>query len=145
MPKVSEMLPSKFLKKEDVPSPVLVTIAAVSHELVEQDTGEMKWAMHFLESINNTSKPMVLNSTNIQLCEAILGSDDTDQWIGKKIVVYTDPTIMFGGKVVGGLRVRAVAGRAAKATQAPAAPPAPPAVLADDPGVAGLADDGLPY
>lgn len=100
--KVSEMLPSRFLKKEDCPAPVLVTIANITEEVMDKDTGETKWTMHFQEF----DKPLALNSTNIQLAAAICGSDDTDDWFGKQVVLYNDPSIMFAGKITGGLRLR---------------------------------------
>jgi hypothetical protein len=105
MPKTSEMRESKFLKKEDVGNGMLMTVAGCEQYNVAKEGAppEHKWCLTFQE----TDKPLVLNSTNIQLCEAIFGNDDTDQWVGKNIVLYTDPTIMYAGKVVGGIRVRA--------------------------------------
>ena len=104
MPKTHQMKDSKFLKKEDVGRGTLVTILNVREENVAKQGAapEMKWVMDFREQ----DKPLVLNATNIALCEAICGSDDTDDWTGKKIVLYEDPTIAFGGKIVGGIRVR---------------------------------------
>ncbi|HXI50305.1 MAG TPA: hypothetical protein VNH84_02335, partial [Candidatus Saccharimonadales bacterium] len=63
----------------------------------------MKWCLTFIE----LEKPLVLNSTNIQVCQNICGSDDTDHWIGKRIVLYDDPNVSYQGKLVGGIRVRA--------------------------------------
>jgi hypothetical protein len=64
---------------------------------------EMKWCMTFIE----IDKPLVLNTTNIQLAEKICGSDDTDHWRGKRVVLYVDPNVSFQGKLVGGIRLRA--------------------------------------
>lgn len=132
MPKTSEMREKKFLKKEDVGTGVLMTIQACEQHNVAKEgvPPENKWCLTFEES----EKPLVLNSTNIQLCELMFGSDDTDEWIGKRIVLYTDPTIQYQGKVVGGIRVRAP-----KKT-APAAKPKP----APEP-VAELTDDDIPF
>lgn len=91
---------------------------------------EHKWCLLFREE----EKPLVLNSTNIQLCKAIFGSDDTDDWKGKRVVLYTDPSIMYAGKVVGGIRVRKP-----KATAPPAAPP-PVVPTADE-----VFDDDAPF
>ncbi len=104
MPKTSEMRESKFLKQSDIGKGVLWTVHGVERVNVAKEGAEpeFKWAMNFSES----DKPLVLNSTNIQLCERIFGSDDTDHWNGKKLVLYTDPTVSYGGKVVGGIRVR---------------------------------------
>jgi hypothetical protein len=63
---------------------------------------DYKWLAHYAEF----DKPMVLNSTNIQLMSKACGSDDTDDWIGKQVIVYVDENVSFGGELVGGLRIR---------------------------------------
>ena len=115
MPKTSEMRESKFLKKDDVGRGVLVTIAGCAQHNVAMEGAapDKKWCLAFHE----LDKPLVLNSTNIQLCEMICGSDDTDRWVGRRVVLYTDPNVSYGGKLVGGIRVRAP-----KPTAAPAVP-----------------------
>ena len=45
-----------------------------------------------------------MNSTNAELIGNITGSEDTDGWIGRKIVLYKDDNVSFGGKLVGGIR-----------------------------------------
>ena len=105
MPKISEMRESKFLKKEDVGVGSLMTVESVEQHNVAKEGAEheMKWCMSFVES----DKPLVLNSTNIQVCAQVFGSEDTDDWTGKKIVLYNDPNVSYQGKVIGGIRVRA--------------------------------------
>src|SRR6266446_1255158 len=106
MPRTSEMIESKYLKKEDVGEDgVIVTISKFErvNVAIEGEPHEYKWTMYFDEF----DKPMVLNSTNINLCEKALGSDNTDDWVGKKIIVYNEPNISFGNKLVGGIRVKA--------------------------------------
>ena len=104
MPRTSEMVQSKYLKTADVPDPVIVTITKVGkvNMAKEEAAPDMKWAIRFKEF----EKPMVLNSTNIKICEKILGSDNTDDWIGKEIVLYTDDNVSFQGELVGGLRFK---------------------------------------
>ena len=107
MPRIGEMIESKFLKKEDVngETGVLVTITHCFQTNVALPgvEPEMKWALSFEE----LDKPLVLNVTNIQMCAKACGSEDTDHWMSKKVVLYEDPSVSFGGKVVGGIRVRA--------------------------------------
>jgi len=106
MPRIHEMLERKFLAKEDCGEEgTVVTIKSFERVNVAMDDQppEHKWTMLFKE----LPKPLVLNATNLQLCEKIFNSDDTDHWVGKKLVVYSDPNISFGGKLVGGIRVRA--------------------------------------
>lgn len=105
MPKTSDMRESKFLKQTDVGRGALGTIDKVIQMNVAKEGAdpEMKWCLTFAD----IDKPLVLNATNIQLCEKAFGSDDTDDWHGKQIVLYTDPNVSFQGKLVGGIRVRA--------------------------------------
>lgn len=105
MPKVSDLKSSKFLTKHDVEPEVVVTIDSYEELDVsmESQAPEMKWCLYFKQF----EKPLVLNSTNGQLIEAILGSDDFDDWIGQQVVLYNDPTVSFGGKLTGGIRVKA--------------------------------------
>ena len=66
------------------------------------EPAELKWALHFEE----LDKPLIINSTNAELIAKIIGSEDTDDWNGYKIVLYKDDNVSFGGKLVGGIRVR---------------------------------------
>lgn len=124
------MRESNFLKKEDVGRGVLATIAGCIQKNVAKEGAppEHKWCLTFQE----LDKPLVLNATNIQICEAVCGSDDTDHWIGKRIVLYTDPNVSFQGKLVGGIRVRA---------PKPSAPPPKPAPPLEVP----IEDDEIPF
>lgn len=102
--KKHDAFPSPFVSKEDVATPLRLTIASVAmEELTNGDEKETKPVMSFRE---NGSKKMVLNNTNWILLEESFG-DESDNWIGQKIELYLDPSIMFGGKRVGGVRVRA--------------------------------------
>ncbi len=102
---ISQLKSSNFLKKEDVDRPALVTIKTVSQENVAKEGApqDLKWAIHFEE----LDKPMILNSTNGQLIARITGSEDSDDWAGKAVVLYHDPNVSYAGKLIGGIRVRA--------------------------------------
>lgn len=104
MPRVSEMIPSRFLKKGDIGPGMLVTVKDVEMVTFKEDTpdAESKWVLHF----NETDKGLSLNKTNIQMLEIVCGSDDTDNWKGKQIVLFWDPTVDYMGKMVGGIRIR---------------------------------------
>lgn len=134
MPKLSEMLPSRFLKKDDVQKPMLVTIGDIEQVNVapEGQPAENKWTMTFPE----LDKPLVLNSTNMHIVGAVYG-EDTDGWLGQKIVIYSDPNVSFGGKLVGGLRLRAP-------KQTKAAPP-PPQIKERPAGKFDDLEDDVPF
>ena len=126
MPNISVLKSSKFLKKEDCDPPILVTIKTCTEENVAKEGApdELKWCLHF----NETDKPMVLNSTNGQIIASFIGKDNTDEWVGHKIVLYHDPNVSFGGKLIGGIRARAPRNRnqiaPSPAAPVPAAKPA---------------------
>lgn len=99
---------SKYLKKEDVGDDgVILTIKSFDREMVKGDNGdEEKLIMYFVENYN----PMVINRTNAQLLAVATGAKNAGEAVGKEIIVYNDPTISFGGKVTGGIRIKKLAG-----------------------------------
>lgn len=105
MAKVGDMIESKYLKQSDVEDELLVTVEKVGKQNIakKDDEPEYKWLIRFQE----LPKPMVLNSTNIKRLAKACGSDDTDDWTGKQVILYVDPDVEFAGNVVGGLRIRA--------------------------------------
>lgn len=146
MPRVSEMIEKKYLQQNDIgdgygSSEQIVTIRGMAKRNIakENEKPEERWLIAFVEH----KRPMVLNNTNLQLLGRILG-DEANHWIGKKVVLYVDPTIVFGGKVVGGLRFRPVPGQDPLPIGSPAATPVPPS---DDPfpASAGDLDDDIDF
>lgn len=107
MASINDLKTSKFLKREDVGEGALVTISGLTKENVAKEGAEpeYKWTLHLQEF----DKPLVLNSTNGQIIAKITGFEDDieEKWVGAKIVLYDDPNVSFGGKLVGGIRVRA--------------------------------------
>lgn len=113
--KADELIPSKFLKQSEVSDEPTVTVVSLKKENVarEDEDADYKYTVKFKEF----EKPLVLNSTNIKRMAKALG-DDTDDWIGGKVILYVDPDIEYGGKVVGGIRVRSIARNGTTGTQA---------------------------
>ncbi len=95
-----------FLKQEDLGGKdVRVVVSDVALEDVKDvDKTEKKLIMHFA----GKDKSLILNRTNCEAMEQITGTDDYGAWVGHAVVLWTDPTVKFGGKTVGGLRIRAV-------------------------------------
>ena len=105
---------STYIRKEDLTQPVRVTIDRVAVEKVSgDDGGESKPVVYF----QGREKGLVLNRVNAELIVVATGETDTDRWPGREIELYSDSSIMFKGRVVGGVRVRPV-------TPATAPPPA---------------------
>jgi len=135
--RIGEMKESKYLKKEDAGTGKLVTIISLEQQNVamEDQSPDMKWIIHFKEF----TKGMVLNWTNIQLLSKAVGSEETEDWIDRQVVVYEDPNVGYGGKIVGGIRIREV--RKAKSTEKPMAAPTPTTIPADYPESDDFEDD----
>ena len=106
MPNVSDLKRGRFLTQKDIERPVVVTIASFKEVNVAMEGAEPdeRWVLSFREF----DKPMVLNSTNGQIIAAITGSEEFKDWVGQRIVLYVDPNVSFGGKLVGGIRCRAL-------------------------------------
>ncbi len=104
---------SKYLSKGDVTEDgVILTIKGFRSETLKNDDGEeLKTVLHFHEDV----KPMVINRTNAQLIGIATGAKTAGEARGKKIVVFNDPTVGFGGKITGGLRIKKLSGAPAAA------------------------------
>ena len=101
--RVSYFKQSKYLKRDDVPKPVLLTINSWERVDVAMEGKKPEWkcALYFKE----LDKPMVCNATNLDMVAFITGDELIENWIGHKVVLYDDPTVMYAGKRVGGLRI----------------------------------------
>jgi hypothetical protein len=108
---------SNYLKKDDVGEDgVILTIRGFKQETLKTDTGdETKVVMYFVEE---GYKPMVLNTTNATILGKITGCQTAGEARGKQVVVYDDPTVSFGGKNTGGLRLKKVQGAPSAPKQA---------------------------
>ncbi len=130
MPNIDTMKTSKYLKKDDVGEEgTIVTIVNVHEQDVamEGKPAEMKWVMVTREF----DKPLITNQTNLQLIAKFLGTKITEEWVGKQVVLYDEPSVVFGGELTGGIRVKR-AGRAPGAGPRTVSRPAPPADVTDE-------------
>lgn len=133
--KLSEAFPSNYLKSDDLQGrDITVVIAGTSIETVGSDR---KLVLTF----QGAKKTMICNKTNAGRIAYLYG-DDTDEWVGKEIVL-TSEFVEYQGKTVKGLRVRPP-GRRDPITTAPqrmAAQPLP-AGVGNGPD---LPDDEIPF
>jgi hypothetical protein len=81
---------------------VLTIKTSAVEELESQEKIDTKIALYFEED----PRGLVLNKVNGRECEKLFGSDDSDDWHGKKIELYFDPTVTMMGRTCGGIRVR---------------------------------------
>ena len=82
----------------------IVTIRAVDINEITGTGGKKddKPVMHFVEQV----KPLILNTTNFKMLTKLFKSPYIEDWCGKQITLYGDPSVKFGGELVGGVRIR---------------------------------------
>lgn len=102
--KKHERHPTTYLSQDDVTRPQVFTIDCVILEPIDGQDGtkKIKPVLYFSEK---ASKPLILNKVNDETLSALFGDDD-EAWQGHKIEVFADKTVMFGGRAVGGVRIR---------------------------------------
>lgn len=83
---------------------LIATIDYVAQEKVVGVGGksEVEVVAHFSDG----NKPLILNKTNMKTIQKIYKTPYIEDWKGRMIQIYYDPSIKFGRETVGGLRIR---------------------------------------
>lgn len=105
----NDALPGNYLAKEDFDTPVVAKIVNVAIEEIQSDHGTENKPVVYIEDTKTgevNSRGFILNGTNWDMIVETTGEEDSDDWTGHRIEIYHDPSIMFGRKKVGGIRVR---------------------------------------
>jgi hypothetical protein len=96
---------SKFLKYQDLgEQDHIVTVREVKREDIKSKDGGMskKFVVYFEE----LDKGLALNTTNLNTLCKLMGSDDSDRWVGQRITLYVKDDVEYGGELVSGIRIR---------------------------------------
>lgn len=104
--KVSQVFSGEYLKAADLQG-AEPTVVIANVELKEFDDGNK-----FLITFQNKKKGLVANKTNASRI-AMLYGDETEDWVGKEVVLYTE-IVDFQGKPTEAIRIRPPANRAAQ-------------------------------
>ncbi len=124
MARLSEVYGGNYLNAEDLKDrgDVTVTIESVTvAELDDEGKGKKKKAvLHF----QGKAKTLALNVTNANMVKEMLGSDETDDWVGHKVTLFTTK-VDFQGKRVLAIRIKEASN--GRPVQAP-----PPPELTDE-------------
>lgn len=103
--KASTLL-SDYLKTDTIRASGPVTFTIKDYEVAELQDEKTQTVVKKLALLVGEDQPKVLlNKENNRVLIDAYG-DETDGWIGKPVEVYFDKEVKFGGKKVGGLRVR---------------------------------------
>ena len=100
MPRVSDMYPDKFMKAHhleemDPDSEHYIFTIRDTGETVFND-GKKQIVLMFAE----THLELGLNKSNAAMCQALFDSDDSDDWLGKKLALHVE--IVANSMVPGG-------------------------------------------
>jgi hypothetical protein len=116
--KLDKMFPSKYVSGKEMERPVVATISGVTTTMLRPNRSQPE-VPGFLLKLKGWSRDVVLSKPlAISIAEA-LGSDDTDHWVGAKIVLYSTQMT-----VAGQLRI-AIRAKSYEPKQE-ASPPTPP-------------------
>ena len=107
---------SKWLSKSDVgDDEVIAVLTDVVIETIRDKDGTTK--EKYVVVFDAFDKPLVLNATNKSFLGEAFGKDAA-KWIGNKVVVYVDNSIIYNGNR-GGVRLRMPPKKSVKRPQRP--------------------------
>jgi hypothetical protein len=128
MPRGDEVYVSKWLKASDLEEDeATFTITGSDITTFKERSGQEKQQIYL--EFQETEKPLGLNKTNYSVLQSIFRSPETDDWIGKKIVVFVTQCQMPDGSMGDCIRIKRKATEtinakpARKLTAEQAAPP----------------------
>lgn len=87
---------------------LILTISHVVQEEVFEPNSNTK-TKEVIVYFNEIPEKLVCNTTNAKRIEALCGTGLVEDWSGVRVALYFDKTVKFGGKTVGGVRVRTTA------------------------------------
>lgn len=85
---------------------IIVVIDYVLREEIIGTNGKKEFEV--VAHLKNGVLPFILNKTNMKTIQKLFGSAYIEDWAGRSIQVYFDPTVKFGREVLGGLRIRPI-------------------------------------
>lgn len=129
MPRLADAFPSKYLAASDLEDGD-VTGTILSAEIETLGQGAEK-SQKIIMNLKGLKKPFVCNKTNATTISKVLGSDDTDDWIGQRITLGVSE-VQFGNDIMPAIRVRLKKPASAQAAQRPPVQAEPETATADD-------------
>ena len=93
-----------YLKKEDLAEPLDTALLWIKEEKVTAPgKGTNTRLVAYFESL---SKGLVLNKANAETLAKLTGTDDYEKWADTPVQLWVDPDVTYGGKKIGGIRIR---------------------------------------
>lgn len=104
---IDTAFPSKYMKASDLPEETLVPF--VIEEIKMEEVGREK-SIKPIIYFKDQDKGFCCNKTNANSIKKVLGSGDTEDWVGKTIKLYSTE-VQFGDEMVESIRVSVKTGR----------------------------------
>jgi hypothetical protein len=104
----SSFLGGQFLKAEALKAsgPVRAVISGTKVESFEAKGSEpARNVLALVLDLGTEEKTLTLNKTNLRILIGAYG-DNTDAWVGKQVVAFHDPNVSYGGRTIGGVRIK---------------------------------------
>ncbi len=98
--KTADVFPSKYLRGSDIDGRELTV--TIGHVVIEDVGGDDKKPVVYFKG---AEKGVVLNKTNWDRIVHVSGSDDSDEWTGVKVLLYTE-LVTFQGKTAPAIRIK---------------------------------------
>jgi len=95
---------AQYLKKEGLPDPVDTELLWVKEQKVTPPGKDTKTRL--VASFEGLAKGLVLNAANSEILAEITGTVDPNEWKDIPVQLYVDPDVKYGGKKIGGIRIR---------------------------------------
>src|ERR1700674_2927754 len=104
--KTKDVFPGKYMKVEDLnDNDAVVTIERVVQEDIGQGEDRKTKVIIYVDEFE---KGFVCNKTNWNTIAKLYG-DESDEWKGKRITLWPNHDVQFGGDIVSAIRVRSKA------------------------------------
>jgi len=114
--KLSDLFPRKYFSGEDLKGQIHnITITRVTKEQMETRSGKKEIIILYAREL---SKGVTMGKAMAYSISEILGSEETNDWIGKQVQLYTE-TVRVAGQQKIAVRARAVPVAAQKPLQQP--------------------------
>lgn len=101
--KISKYRNSTWLRKDDVEEMEPKQRVTIVERIAEETVGDDVKPVIYLKGI---PKGWPANITALGSLAEMTGSQDTDDFTGTPIEIYVDPDVSYGGKRVGGIKLR---------------------------------------
>ena len=105
MPDYETLYPGRFLKKEVLAAPKVIRIMEVIRAELENEKGKIEQKTTIKYKAADGDGEIVWCKTNAALLAVAIDERDYEKWKGHLVTIFHDPSVAFGGKKLGGIRV----------------------------------------